>query len=81
MKLDNRNTTMSKKIDYDVISASCDVIVIFLFMPNLEVIYAQSGSWIPEASSVILTFSLTVIFYPTKTENRTKKFLTKLSYY
>ena len=33
----------------------------------------HTGSWIPGAKSVKLTFSLTVTFYLTKTENRTKK--------
>ena len=35
---------------------------------NLE----QSGSQIPDSWSVKLTFSLTLTFYFTKTENRTK---------
>ena len=39
------------------------------FVANLE----QSGSRIPDAWSVKLTFSLIVTFYLTKTENRTKK--------
>ena len=47
----------------------------FRFMANLE----QFGCRIPETWSVILVFSLT--FYLTKTENRTKKSLTPLSYY
>ena len=46
-------------------------------MVNLE----QSESWIPDALSVKLTFSLKVTFYLTKTENRTKKSLTQLSHY
>ena len=37
--------------------------------------------WIPDAWSVILTFSIIATFYLTKTENRTKKSLTQLSYY
>ena len=41
----------------------------FQFMANLE----QSGSRIPDAESVKLRFSSIVIFYLTKTENRTKK--------
>ena len=43
----------------------------FRFVANFE----QSGSRIPDAGSVKLTFSLTVTFYLTKTENRTKKSL------
>ena len=48
----------------------------FQFMAYLE----QSGSQIPEAWSVILSVSLTVTFYLAKTENRTKKPVTQLSY-
>ena len=49
----------------------------FQFMTNLE----QSGSRIPNAESAKLMCSLIVTFYPTKTENRTKKSLTQLSQY
>ena len=42
-------------------------------MTNLE----QSISWIPDAWSVKLTFSLIVTFYFTKTENGTKIALSK----
>ena len=37
----------------------------------------QSGSQVPNACPVKLTFSLTVTFYLTKTANKTKKFLTQ----
>ena len=43
-------------------------------MVNLE----QSGSRVPDAWSVKLTFSLIATFYLTKTGNRTKKSLTQL---
>ena len=43
-------------------------------MTNLE----QSGSWIPDAWSVKLNFSLIVIFYLTKTENRSEQSNTAL---
>ena len=60
---------------------SCPQIVMsllfFRFMPNLE----QSGSRVPNTWSVKLIFSLIITFYFTKTENRTKKSLTQLSYY
>ena len=46
----------------------------FQFMANLE----YSGSKNPHVWSVKLTFSLTVFFYLTKAENRTKKSLTQL---
>ena len=68
-KLDKKNNTTSKTFGDDAMSENCDVIPIFQFMANLE----QSGSRIPVAQSVKLKFSLTVAFYLTKTENRTKK--------
>ena len=60
---------------------SCRQIVTSLpflqFIVNLE----QSGSRIPDAWSVKLTFSLTVTNFLTSTEKRTKKSLTELPYY
>ena len=47
-------------------SANCEVIVIFP-------IYGQFGGQIPDAQFVKLTFSLKVIFYVRKIENKTKK--------
>lgn len=41
----------------------------------------ESESQIPNAWSVIITFSLITTFYPTKNENRTKKSSTQPSYY
>ena len=42
-KLDKRNKTTLKKFDYDVMSANCDVVVIFL-------IYDQFGAiWKPDS--------------------------------
>ena len=76
-KLDKRNKITSKKFDDEVMSANCDVIVIFVFLTNLE----QSGGRIPDAESVNFSFSLIVTFYPTKTENRTKESLTQFSHY
>ena len=73
-KLDKRNTATSAKNDDYVMSANCDVIVIFP-------IYGQFGA-IRKPNSrrmVCKTFSLIVIFCLTKTENRTKKSLTQLS--
>ena len=71
-----RETKQRQKI---LMMTSCQKIVtllsFFQFMSSLE----QSGSWIPDADSVKLIFSLIVTFYITKTENRTKKSLTKLS--
>ena len=51
------------------------VIVFFPFLVNLE----DSESQIPNLWSVEHTFSLTVVFYFTKTGNRTKKSLRQLS--
>ena len=50
---------------------------LFQFMANLE----QYRDWIPDTWSVIITFSLMLIFYFTKTENKTGKSLTQLSHY
>ena len=72
-KHDNTNPETSKKLYDDVMSANCDVSL----MSNLE----QSGSWNPHTWFAILTFSLKIILYLTKTENRTKKSLTQLFYY
>ena len=60
-------------------SANCDFIAIFL-------IYGQFGELRKMDSgrktvwSVKLTFSLIVTFCVTKTDNRTEKYLTQLSY-
>ena len=51
-KLDKRNKRTRKKIDDNVISGNCDIIIIFQFMANLE----QSGSRIALALSVNLLF-------------------------
>ena len=75
-KLDKRKMVTLKKLDDDVMSANCDVTVVFP-------IYSQFGAIriLAEAWSVKLKFSLTVIFYLTKPESRTNKSLTQLSYY
>ena len=44
-KIYKRNKRTSKKVDDDVISANCDVIVIFPTYGHLE----KSGSRVPEA--------------------------------
>ena len=75
-KLDKRNKKTSKKIENDVILTNCDVIVIFLIYGQFG---KQSRSWILDAQSVKLTFSLIAIFYLIKTENRTKKSNTALT--
>ena len=62
-KFDKRNTLVMTSCRQVMTSLS-----IFWLMANLE----QSGSQIPDTSYVKLTFSLTVIFYLTKSENRSK---------
>ena len=67
-----RNKATSKKINDDVISKNCDVIVIFL-------IYGRFGAFRkPDSGRIVvkLTFSFIVTFYLTKAENKAKKFLT-----
>ena len=69
-KLDKRNK-ISKKIDDDVISENCDITAMFP-------IYSQFGAiQKPDTRGI----SLTVTFYYTKSENRTKKSLPQLSHY
>ena len=47
IKIDKRNNTTSKKIDADVMSPSCEVIVIFP-------IYGQFGAiWKPDSGGII----------------------------
>ena len=68
------------KPDKKLTMTSCQQIIsssaFFLFMADSE----QSRSRIPSASSAILNFLLKTLFYLTRTENRTKKSLTQLSY-
>ena len=67
-KLNKWSKTRSKKFDDDVMTANCDVSVIFLqFIANL----GPFGSRIPDESSVKRTFSLKENFYLTKTEKST----------
>ena len=66
-KLDNRNKSTSKKFYNGVMTANCDVIVIFLIYGQFGAIQKLDSGW-----SVKLTFSLKVTFYLAKTENRTK---------
>ena len=73
-KIDKRNTATSKNITMTSSRQILTSLSFFQFMANLE----QSGSQIPDAWSVKLTFSLTVAFYLLKNESRTKKFLTQL---
>ena len=76
-KLDKRNKTTSKKIEFDVMSEYYDAIVSFWILSNLE----QSRGRIPDTESAKVMFSVIATFCLTKTENRTKKSLTQLSHY
>ena len=67
-KPDKGYKATSKIFDDDVILENCSAIVIFQFMANLE----PSVSWIPNAESVKITFSLKVTSYLTKSKNRNK---------
>ena len=76
-KFDKKNVETSENMTM----TSCWKILMSLsfyqFMANLE----KSGNLIPGAWSVKLTFSLTVTFYLTKNEKRTKESLTQFWYY
>ena len=75
-KLDRRNKTTSKKIDDDIMSEYCDVIVIFqIFCQYGAVWRLDSGHRVQKLFLVMVTFCLT------EAENRTKKSLTQLSHY
>ena len=76
-KLDKRNKMTSKNLMMTLCRKIVTLSTFFQFIADLE----QFGSRISEALSVKLIFSLTVTFYLTKTENRTKKSLTHLSHY
>ena len=74
-KLDKKNTATSKKLDDDVMSLIVTSSSFFRFMASLQ----QSGSRIPGAWSIRLTFSLIVTLCLAKPENKTKKSQTQLS--
>ena len=75
-KLDKRNKTTSKNLTMTSYRQIVTSLPFLQFTVNLE----QSGSQIPDAQSVNFIFSLTVTFYLTKTENRTKNSLKQLSH-
>ena len=68
------NSPQSPDIGHDVIRVNCDVNIIFPIYGQ----FGEAGSQILEAWSVKRTFSLILLFYPTKTQNRTKKCLIQL---
>ena len=73
-KLDKRKETKSEKFDDDFMSKIVTSLSLFQFMANLE----QSGGRILDAYPIKLLFSLTVTFYFSKTENKTKLSSTQL---
>ena len=68
-KICKRNTATSRTINDDVVLTNFYVVAIFQFKVNLE----QSESRIQNVWSLIFLFLLTVTFYLTKTDNRTKR--------
>ena len=64
---DKRNMAKSEKLMMMPCQHHCDTLSFFKFIINLE----QSGSWIPEAWSLKLTYPLITFFYLTKIENKT----------
>ena len=74
-KRDKRNKIMPKKLTMMSCQQIMNLLLFFQFIADLE----QPRSWIPDAWSVILTFSLRRTFCLTKTENITKKSFTQLS--
>ena len=76
-KPDKRNKTTSINLMMTSFRKIVTSLSFFGFLANLE----QSGGRIPDTESAKVMFSVIVTFYLTKTENRTKKSLTQLSYY
>ena len=76
-KLDRINKTTSKKLDVDVLSENCDVILIFRIYGQFRAVRRPDFGH----RTAKVMFSVTVTFCLTKTENRTKKSLTQLSHY
>ena len=75
-----KKTATSKKFDDDTMMSCWQRVTslsFFRFMTKLKL----SGSRIPDAWSVKLTFSFIVTFYLTKSENITEKSLAQLSNY
>ena len=77
-KLDKRNKTTSKNFD-DVMSKNCEVIAIFSIYGQFGVIRKPDSGRIVCKTYIFIILSLT--FYLTKTENRTKMSTTQLLHY
>ena len=76
-KLDKRNMITLKNSTMMSSQQTVTSLSFFNFMARFQ----PSGSRIPDASSIKLTFSLIITFYFKKTENRINKSLTQPSYY
>ena len=77
-KLDKRNAAMSKSFDDDVVSGNYNFIFSFPIYGQFSEIRKLDSQVMV---SIKLTFKLTMTFYLSETENRTKKSLTQLSNY
>ena len=72
-KLDKKNTTTSKILHGNIMAAN-----------HVKFDLEETGGQVPDAWTVILTFSLIATFstfYLKNTENRTNKSITQISYY
>ena len=76
-KFDRENMSTSKNMTMTLFQQIVTSLPFFQFMANLQ----SCGSRIPDGWSIKFTLSLTITFYLTKTENRTKKSLTHVWYY
>ena len=76
-KINKKKHSIAKNLKVTPSQQNVTLSSVFRFMGDLE----QFGEWIRDSCSVTLTFLLIVIFYLTKIENKTKKFLTQLLYY
>ena len=68
-KFDKRNITTSKKIDDDVISASCDVIVVFSIYGQFEAIWKQNSRHMVCKTYILINSNL--LSYRNWKENQT----------
>ena len=75
--LDKRNKTLSKHLMMTLCQKIATLLSFSGFLANLE----QSGGRIPKTESAKVIFSVIVTFCLTKTLNRTKKSLIRLSHY
>ena len=77
-KIYKRNKKKNQK--YLTMTSYCQILTVFLFLQFMTKL-KQFRCRIPDVQSLNLKFSLVVIFYLTKTENRSKKSLKQLFLY